>query len=114
MAVKALYVSDKDPKQMMFEKKADADARDKDLSVAEALDAFLRKQFPKVDDAVLEEIAYALGDRRTALAALAHKLDLDALDNAPDPTASGSQPSSEGAAGKSNVTTMAKDAAKGS
>lgn len=82
MAVKALYVSDRDPKQMMFEKKADADARDKDLSVAEALDAFLRKQFPKADEALLEEIAYALGDRRTALAALANKLDLDALENA--------------------------------
>ena len=85
MAVKALYVSDRDPKQMMFEKKADADARDKDLSVAEALDAFLRKQFPKADEALLEEIAYALGDRRTALAALAHKLDLDALENADAP-----------------------------
>lgn len=108
MAVKAFFVSDKDPKQMMFEKKADADARDKDLNVAEALETFLRRQFPKADESLLEEIAYALGDRRKALAALAHKLDFDALENAQEPDAQSDQGATQEADQKGKVAKMAK------
>ncbi len=69
MAVVVLYMSDRDSEKRTFTSKADADALDKKLELAENLRIFLEKHIPDMDEALSERIGLLLAENKDALAA---------------------------------------------
>jgi len=68
MAVVVLYMSDRDPEKRTFTSKADADALDKKLELAENLRIFLEKHIPEIDEALSERIGLLFAEHKDALA----------------------------------------------
>lgn len=68
MAVVNLYMSDRDPSKRTFTSKAEADALDRKLELAENLQAFLEKQVPELDEGLGERISLLLAEHKDALA----------------------------------------------
>lgn len=76
MAVQALYYSERDglemalkhPDTMLFSSKAEADARDKVLELAEEITQFLQARVEGMDEAMAEKAALAIAEEKTCLA----------------------------------------------
>ncbi|MCP5169439.1 MAG: YebG family protein [Hahellaceae bacterium] len=68
MAVVVLYMSDRDSEKRTFTSKADADALDKKLELAENLQIFLEKHIPEVEESLSERIALLFAEHKDALA----------------------------------------------
>lgn len=72
MAVQALYYSDKDglemalknPDTMLFQSKAEADARDKILELAENIQMFLERKVEGLDEGLAEQCAMAIAEEK--------------------------------------------------
>lgn len=72
MAVQAVYFSDRDgldmalkhPDTMLFTSKADADARDKILELAEEIQVFLSRKVEGLSDDQAEHCAMAIAEER--------------------------------------------------
>lgn len=72
MAVQALYYSDKDglemalknPGTLLFQSKAEADARDKVLELAENIQLFLQARVEGIDEALAEQCAMAIAEEK--------------------------------------------------
>ena len=70
MAVQAVYFSDRDgldmalknPETMLFTSKADADARDKVLELAEEIQVFLARKVDGLSDDMAEKCALAIAE----------------------------------------------------
>lgn len=70
MAVQAVYFSDRDgldmalkhPETMLFTSKADADARDKILELAEEIQVFLARKVEGLGDDMAEKCAMAIAE----------------------------------------------------
>lgn len=69
MAVVTLFMSDKDPQKRTFSSKAEADALDRKLELAENLQAFLERQLPGLDENLSERIGLLLAEHKDAVAA---------------------------------------------
>ncbi len=72
MAVQAVYFSDRDgldmalkhPESMLFTSKADADARDKILELAEEIQVFLNRKVEGLSDDLAEQCAMAIAEEK--------------------------------------------------
>lgn len=72
MAVQAVYFSDRDglemalknPETMFFTSKAEADARDKILELAEEIQTFLSRNVEGLSDDIAEKCAIAISERK--------------------------------------------------
>ena len=72
MAVQAVYFSDRDgldmalkhPDSMLFTSKAEADARDKILELAEEIQVFLNRKVEGLSDDQAEQCAMAIAEER--------------------------------------------------
>ncbi len=72
MAVQALYYSERDglemalknPDSMLFSSKAEADARDKVLELAEEITQFLQARVEGMDEAMAEKAALAIAEEK--------------------------------------------------
>ncbi|MFT7338964.1 MAG: dsDNA-binding SOS-regulon protein [Marinobacter maritimus] len=72
MAVQAVYFSDRDgldmalkhPETMLFTSKADADARDKILELAEEIQVFLARKVEGLGDDMAEKCAMAIAEEK--------------------------------------------------
>ncbi|GAA0847730.1 YebG family protein [Marinobacter szutsaonensis] len=72
MAVQALYYSDKDglemalknPDTMLFQSKAEADARDKILELAENIQMFLERKVEGLSEQLAEQCAMAIAEEK--------------------------------------------------
>lgn len=72
MAVQALYYSDKDglemalknPDTMLFQSKAEADARDKILELAENIQMFLERKVEGLGEQLAEQCAMAIAEEK--------------------------------------------------
>lgn len=72
MAVQAVYFSDRDgldmalkhPDSMLFTSKAEADARDKILELAEEIQVFLNRKVEGLSDEQAEQCAMAIAEER--------------------------------------------------
>lgn len=72
MAVQAVYFSDRDgldmalkhPDSMLFTSKAEADARDKILELAEEIQVFLNRKVEGISDEQAEQCAMAIAEER--------------------------------------------------
>ncbi len=72
MAVQALYYSERDglemalkhPDTMLFSSKAEADARDKVLELAEEITQFLQARVEGMDEAMAEKAALAIAEEK--------------------------------------------------
>lgn len=73
MTVQAVYFSDKDgldmalkhPETMLFTSKAQADARDKVLELAEEIQVFLGRKVEGISDDMAEKCAIAIAEEKT-------------------------------------------------
>lgn len=76
MAVQALYYSERDgldmalknPETMLFSSKAEADARDKVLELAEEITQFLQARVDGLDEATAEKAALAIAEEKDLFA----------------------------------------------
>ena len=76
MAVQALYYSERDgldmalknPETMLFSSKAEADARDKVLELAEEITQFLQARVEGMDEATAEKAALAIAEEKDLFA----------------------------------------------
>jgi dsDNA-binding SOS-regulon protein len=76
MAVVNLYMSDRDQEKRTFTSKADADALDRKLELAENLQIFLEKQVPGIDEILCERISLLIAEHKDLVAmALKGKAD---------------------------------------
>lgn len=58
----------KDPEKLMFTSKSEADARDKMLEVAEAIESYLRREMPELPDEHCIKLSELIADRRELFA----------------------------------------------
>lgn len=58
----------KDPENLMFTSKAEADARDKMLEVAEAIESFLHREIPELPEEHCIRLSELIADRRELFA----------------------------------------------
>lgn len=76
MAVQALYYSERDglemalkhPDTLLFSSKADADARDKMLELADEITQFLQARVEGLDEALAEKAAIAIAEEKDLFA----------------------------------------------
>ena len=68
MAVVMLYMSDRDPEKRTYTSKADADALDRKLELAENLQTFLERQVPGLDEGLSERISLLFAEHKDPLA----------------------------------------------
>lgn len=76
MAVNALYYSERDgldmalknPDTLLFSSKADADARDKILELAEEITQFLQARVEGLDETLAEQAAMAIAEEKELFA----------------------------------------------
>lgn len=76
MAVQALYYSERDglemalkhPDTLLFSSKADADARDKMLELADEITQFLQARVEGLDEALAEKVAIAIAEEKDLFA----------------------------------------------
>ncbi|WP_339804744.1 YebG family protein [uncultured Marinobacter sp.] len=76
MAVQALYYSERDglemalkhPDTLLFSSKADADARDKMLELADEITQFLQTRVEGLDEALAEKVAIAIAEEKDLFA----------------------------------------------
>lgn len=94
MAVNALYYSERDglemalknPDTMLFSSKADADARDRILELAEEITQFLQARVEGLDEALAEKAAMAIAEEKDLFARALKKpslLNQAAMDDDP-------------------------------
>lgn len=89
MAVQAVYFSERDgldmalkhPDTMLFTSKADADARDKILELAEEIQVFLSRKVEGLSDDQAEQCAMAIAEERDLFQKALKKPELLNADN---------------------------------